>query len=136
MKASDEQIVSALMSTRTNAEAAAACGLSTRQLITRMQAPELQALLTDAKSKVLERATESAQAAMVNAVDVMREIMQDTEHAPQVRLNAADAILRNGLRLTDVVDVQRRLAALEERFGDDNEKQACATGTDCGSGAR
>lgn len=47
----------------------------------------------------------------------MTDIMQNEKNAPQVRLNASDNLLKNMLRLTEAVDVQRRLAALEEKLG-------------------
>ena len=47
------------------------------------------------------------------AVDATREIMDNSDNAPQVRLNAADAILRHGLRLTEQMDILDRLDELE-----------------------
>ena len=39
--------------------------------------------------------------------------MNDSENSPQVRLNAADALIRNNLKLTEQTDILRRLEALE-----------------------
>ena len=47
----------------------------------------------------------------------MEKICQDNGAAPQTRLNAADAIIRNSLKLTEQTDIWDRLAALEAAAG-------------------
>ena len=51
-------------------------------------------------------------------MNVMGEICEDAEASPQVRLNAADAIIRNSLKLTEQNDILSRLAELEQQIGD------------------
>ena len=43
----------------------------------------------------------------------MGEIVNDKETNPQTRLNAAEAVIRNTLKLTERTDVLDRLDALE-----------------------
>lgn len=52
----------------------------------------------------------------------MGEICQNTDTAPQVRLNAADAIIRNSLKLTEQNDILARLTELEAATGGKHEQ--------------
>ena len=45
--------------------------------------------------------------------------MRDEEAPPQTRLNAADTILRNSMKLSERVDILERLDALEDKLEDD-----------------
>ena len=47
------------------------------------------------------------------AIEAMGEIVNDKETNPQTRLNAAEAVIRNTLKLTERTDVLDRLDALE-----------------------
>lgn len=113
MKISDESIISALLSCSTNRQAAQKCGLSENRLYERMREPEFKRKLADAKAQMLERTTAMMQSHLTEAAETMVEIMTNKENAPQVRLNAADALLRNGLRLTEQTDVVAQLRELE-----------------------
>ncbi len=55
---------------------------------------------------------------MTEAVAVVAGIMGENANAPQVRLNAAEAIIRNGMKLTEQTDILSRLDALEARQND------------------
>ena len=50
----------------------------------------------------------------------MGTICTDPEAAPQVRLNAADAIIRNSLKLTEQTDILNRLQKLEKEMGEEH----------------
>lgn len=113
MKVSDDVLVAALMSTSTNREAALSVKLTEAQLYSRMKRPELREKLQQAKARALEAATAAAQGRALEAVDVLAAVMRDRTTAAQVRVNAADAVLRNTMRLTEAVDVLGRLEALE-----------------------
>ena len=113
MKVPDEKIVAALLSSRTNAEAAKAVGLTETAFYNRLRNPELRAKLSEAKTRLLEGATVAAQGRMSEAVGVMSDIMRNDAHGPQTRLNAAEAILRNAVKLTEIVDVERQITELE-----------------------
>lgn len=113
MKISDEQIIAALFSTSTNREAAKACGLSEKQFYTRLSQPELKAKLATARAQLLEGATSAIQARVGEAVETMTNIMHDEKAPPQTRLNASGEILRNALRMGEMLDVVKRVADLE-----------------------
>ena len=56
-----------------------------------------------------------------DAIEVMGEICADAEVPAQTRLNAADAIVRNSLKLTEQVDILARLMELERQIGEAHE---------------
>ena len=114
MRVSNEQIVSALFSTGTNKAAAAAVGLSERAFYDRVRSSECQALIAQTKTAILESATSRAESRLSDAVRIMGEIMADPENGAQTRLNAAEALIRQTLKLIEVVDVTRRLDEVEQ----------------------
>lgn len=114
MRVSNEQIVSALFSTGTNKAAAAAVGLSERAFYDRVRSSECQALIAQTKTAILESATSRAESRLSDAVDTMYSIMTNSENAAQVRLSASDALIRQTLKLIEVVDVERRLGEVEQ----------------------
>ena len=114
MKVSDEKIIAALMTSATNAEAAKSAGLSLTQLYNRMRNPEFKTKLSEARSRLLDGATAALQARLGEAVDTMTEVMHDPDAPAQTKLNAAEAILRNSLKLSERSDILARLDALEE----------------------
>lgn len=113
MKISDEEIIAALLSAETNKKAAEACGLSETQLYKRMRADAFKSRYSHAKAQILDRAATTVQSGMNEAVSTMINIMRDEKTAPQVRLNAADSILRNGMKLTEQNEILARLEILE-----------------------
>lgn len=113
MKKSDEAIISALLSCATNSQAAKQCGLSESQLYVRMRTDAFKKKYAEARARLLEHATALMQSNMSEAVSTMAEIMGNDKNSPQVRLNAADSIIRNGLRLTEQQEILERLEALE-----------------------
>lgn len=114
MKVTDEQIISAILVSVTNKEAAKLCGLSEAQFYKRIRADDFKRKFSQVKCELLDRATTTMQNGMNEAAQTMLEIMRDEGTAPQVRLNAADSILRNGLKLTEQNDILQRLEKLEE----------------------
>ena len=113
MKVSDEKIIAALLSTTTNAEAAQAAGLSTTQLYNRMRHPDFKEKLAEARARLMEGATAALQARMGEAVDAMTAVMRDPEAPAQTRLNAAEAVLRNSLKLSERSDIAARMDEIE-----------------------
>lgn len=114
MKVSDEQIIAAILSYSTNIQAAEACGLSEKQFYNRLSRPELKEKLAAARSKLLESATSSIAARVGEAVETMASIMHSEETPAQTRLNAADAIVRNSLKMSERTDVLDRISELEK----------------------
>jgi len=118
LRVTDEEIINALFSNGTNRTAAAAVGLTERQLYNRTRAPTFREKLAEAKTALLERATNAAESRLSTAVSVMAEIMEDNETAAGTRVAAADGLIRNTLKLLELTDVSRRLDEIEKMLAE------------------
>lgn len=119
-KNKDEKIISALLACPTIRAAAAACGVGESQIYIKLRDPDFKARYDEARRRLLEQATTALQGHLTDAVEVMAEVMNNDSASHQVRLNAAEAVLRNTLKLTEAVDITERLAALERRAAEED----------------
>lgn len=113
MTYSDEQIIAAVMTNRTNRAAVAELGMQERHFYKRLQDERLQAKLKAAREKVVDDALRKLQLGMSEAADVLYEIMNDPNANKQTRINAANAMLSSSMKLTDQVSILQRLEKLE-----------------------
>lgn len=110
----DEKIIAALIANPTIRAASIACGISETQIYARLRSPEFKEKYDQARIELLERNTASIQAHLGAAIETIGNICTDEKAAPQVRLNAADAIIRNSLKLTEQTEILSRLDELEK----------------------
>lgn len=110
----DEIIIAALMANTTVRAAAAACGISETQIYARLRNPAFKERYASARRDLLEQCAAYVQGIVGEALEKMREIMNDVNAGPQVRLNAAEAIVRSSLRLTEQADILTELAELKK----------------------
>ena len=94
-KATDEQIIAALLNTGTLRAAAAAVGISERTIYDRMTRGEFQALYKAAKTDIIRAVVFNINNRLQEAVNTIADIMQDPGNSPAVRLQAAQTILNN-----------------------------------------
>ncbi len=113
MTYSDEAIVSAILSHRTHKEAIKALGIQERHFYRRLQAAELQSKLRAARENVMQEALQKLQCGTTEAVDVLREVMNSKKTNAQTRVTAANTLLQNSLRMTEQLDIIKRIEALE-----------------------
>lgn len=112
---SDEQIAGALLRYGSTRAAADSLGIAQRTLQARRKRPEFQKLWSEIQSEMLKGVTASLQDAAAEAVQVLRDALHDESATIQVRINAADALLRHCLRYHEQTDILVRLDALEGR---------------------
>ena len=117
MGKNNERIIAALLSSATVREAADVAGVSERTIYTRLKDPGFRAELDKARRELWRGYTMSLQGKVGKAIETIAEVMTDRKASPQVRLNAATEIIRNGMKMTELVDVVERLAALEDIAG-------------------
>lgn len=110
----DELILAALLSNPTTKGAAAACGIGETQIYARLRDPAFKKRYDSARLDILDEATAALQKQLLDATEEMAAIMHDPGTSAQVRLNACEAIIRSSLKLTDQVDILRRIEKLEE----------------------
>ena len=110
----DELIIAALISNPTVAAAATACGVSQTQIFARLRTPAFKEKYDAARREILEQSAAYIQGMVSEAIRKMRDVMNDENASPQVQLNAAEAITRNSLKLTEQADILTQLAELKK----------------------
>lgn len=113
---SDEKIIAALLACDTKTDAVRLLKIRRNTLSDRMRSPEFQRKYTEAKAELITAVVNKVEKSMLEAVEIVAEIMHDTENAPQIRLNAADSIIRHGIKLIEARDILERLDALETAY--------------------
>lgn len=109
----DEVIVAELLNSVSIRAAAKKLGLQERTIYDRMKKPEFKKLYADARADVISQATARLQNFANQAVSCLALVMAQKENAPQVRINAADAILRYCLKFSEKADITDKLDQLE-----------------------
>lgn len=117
----DEKIISALMCNPTVRAAAAALNVSEKQIYDRLRSPDFKKKYAQARREALEQATAYLQGIVGDALLKMYEIMTDPDNAPTVQLQAAQAITRTALSMTEQVDIMAQLAELKEAILPDEQ---------------
>lgn len=96
------------------AQASKACGLSETQIYARLKEPEFAKQYKEARRDLLTNCAAALQNRMGAATEKLAEVMDDDGTPAQARIQAASAILRFGLTLTEKVDILERLDELEQ----------------------
>lgn len=110
----DEVIVAELLNSVSIRAAAKKLELQERTIYDRMKKPEFKKLYADARADVISQATARLQNFANQAVSCLALVMSKRECAPQVRINAADAILRYCLKFSEKADITDKIEALEK----------------------
>lgn len=114
MKPKDEQILAALLSCGNIKDASIAAGVSHTTVYNRLSDKDFKAEYDRRRTIALNEACHTLQATLTKAVDTIREIMENKDTAPQVRLNASAILLQNCLKYTEQVNILSRLDELEK----------------------
>ena len=114
-KYSDEQILEAMLMAGSAKQAAKRLGCSLSCVRDRLSKPTFKAKYEQAKKDALGDAIDSLKIRMSSAVDVLSATMTKEDTPATVKVSAADAILRHGLRYIEMFDVLKRLEALEAK---------------------
>ena len=107
------RLVAASLSASTWAEAARVAGVSDRYARDLRRTPAFRAALREARDQVLQDATARAAGGLVEAVDVLREVMSDATSPTPARVAAARVLLATTPALLEAYDLSERVAALE-----------------------
>lgn len=68
----------------------------------------------DEFSRFVEDASRQAQKALSPAIEVLRDIAENTNENSNARIAAAHGLLEYGLRMTELTDIINRIEAIEE----------------------
>jgi|ERR1041384_3485001 hypothetical protein len=108
-----EQAVSALLTCPRVEDAAKLCGISRTTLWRMAQQPEFKSRLQTARLQLSRDLVNSLQANALDAVLVLREVMQDIEASAPARVAAASKLLDLSLRAREQLELEERVTALE-----------------------
>lgn len=113
MTPNKEKAIAALLTHATKKSAAEAAGIDPRTMRRYFDDADFQQAYRAAFGSMVEDATRQAQQTIRPALDVLKEIMEDTEINPAARVTAAKTAIEYAIRLTDQNDLAERLAVLE-----------------------
>lgn len=106
-------MISALLSSPSIKEAAKVTGVGETTLHNRMKKPEFAKAYRLARMEMMRTYTAALQVHLGSAIQTITEIMGNKNNPAQVRLNAAELICRNMMKLTEQTDILERLETLE-----------------------
>ena len=98
------------------ANAARQCGISERTVYRRLAEPGFKRRLQEVRADIMQRTLDVLSAGALESAKTLLALQKDLV-AAQVRLGAARTVLELGLKLREQADLERRLQALEERWG-------------------
>ena len=119
----DETILAALISCGSVRRAAKVADCSETTIRARLADTEFKAQYTVAKAAILDEACDALTARLTRAIDTLCDVLDNTENAATVRVSAADALLRHGLRYVEVANIIARLAVLEAKAQEEQHER-------------
>ena len=126
-KKKEDPLLLALACGATVEVAARQCGLSDRTVYRRLQDLEFKKRLENVRADMIQRSAGMLTAAAGEAVRTLLSLQKDAIPAA-VRLGAARAILEVGMKIRQVVELEQRLAELEELVASQNAAQPAGWG--------
>lgn len=110
----DELIISALISNSSLRAASVACGVSETQIRKRLRDVEFKERYSQERRELLRQNTTALQDHVSKAISVIADVMNSKTANEHTKLNAAEAIIRNSLKLTEQTEILERLDKLEK----------------------
>ncbi len=113
-KLTDEALIEMLLVHGGVKGAAVATGLSERAIYQRLQNPAVRAKYDEMRSLSLEGATMALSGSLVDAVNLLHDVVTDEHAQTSLRIQSADALLRHSLRYAEFTSLQKRIEQLEK----------------------
>src|SRR5262245_4753816 len=110
----DDAFLLALASGKTIKDAAQECGISERTAFRRVAEPNFRRRLNQLRADMVARAVGRLADSMTEAADKLRGLLG--ARSETVQLGAARSLLELGVRLKESVELEERLAAVEEQL--------------------
>jgi hypothetical protein len=115
-KAQEEALVTALAFGATVENAARKAGVSERTAYYRLDDPAFQARVDSARLDAMVRTVGMLTGASVASVKTLLDLQNDAAAPPAVRRGAARDVLALNVKYREAAEIERRVAALEERL--------------------
>ena len=109
------KMVAELARGATQKEAAAAAGISDRGVRRRLDDPEIQAQIVEARAEIRRRTMAAIADASLEAVQTLRDL-QGVEQAPQIRFQAAKVLLHTGVKNIEAMERDEEIDVLRARI--------------------
>ena len=109
------------MSTTTVKQAANESGISESTIYRRLKDSDFSKRYYQARMDMLKNHVAALHGYLGGAIETMGQVMESKDSPPQTRLNAAEAVIRNCMKLTEDVDFEERLRSLEARLQETEE---------------
>jgi hypothetical protein len=110
----DESLAAELARGATVAEAAKTARISEATAYRRLEQPEFNARVSELRSAMVKTAAGRLADGMTEAADVLRKLL--TSASEGIKLRASVALLEQCVKLTELADLQQRVAELERRL--------------------
>ena len=110
----------ALLTWPTKSAAAAAAGISERTLRSYFTDQRFQEAYNSAVDDLVRDAARQAQGALAPSLAALRSIVEDQEASTSSRIAAARSLVEYGMKFTELVDIEKRLKALEDAVKNDS----------------
>ena len=111
-----EKAMAALLTSDTQAEAAAKCGLTDRTLRGYLADPAFNAEYQRRKRQLVSDATRQIQSSYRVAIRALRNIVESDLTSEAGTISAAPALLEYGLKFTEINEIMTRLEDLENHI--------------------
>lgn len=123
MNTNHEKALAALLTSKTQAEAAEKCGIAERTLRDYLRDPEFSEEYARQRLELVTDAARLIQTKLSAAVSVLDEIMTSKKRVTGARdrVSAAKAMLDYGLRYTEAVDIMPRMEKLWQKYLKDEQ---------------
>ena len=118
-KNADSALIMALACGGTVDASAKTAGVSEATAYRRLAEPDFRGRIAEARADMVSRAVARIGATSTLAADTLRELLK--ARSETVRLGAARAVLELGAKLREHEELAERIAALEDRLGDQKE---------------
>lgn len=118
-----EQAIASLLAHRNVEAAAQAIRVSVTTLLRWMKEPEFQAAYQEARRTVFARDLTRLQDAAGAAVTTVLKVMLDPNAPAGIRLRAAEIVLEQGARISEMTDIKDRLWKLERATATKSRKR-------------
>src|SRR5258708_8010274 len=109
-----EQAIVALLTQRTQEEAARVAGVGIATLLRWQKLPEFQVAYREAKRAAFSQSIARLHQMSSAAVSTLGKIMGDANAPASTRVRAADSILNHTTKAIEIEDIAARVAALEQ----------------------
>ena len=101
----NEQLIIALVTTSTIKDAALKAGVSEATIYKRLKDKEFKKAYADDRQKLIENSATALSLQLGDAVTALGEIVRDKETPAAVRLQAADTIIKDSLRIREHIQL-------------------------------